>query len=282
MVDLADWIGKTEAASDTMSPSVLARLSATLDYPDNPWRDGQAPLLAHWLHFLPDAPQSGLSADGHPQRGNFLPPVALPRRMWAGGRLSFFERVPVGSSMERTSTILAISEKTGASGQLVFVTVRHDIHAPGKLAISEEQDLVYREDAKTPAAAMIAAIAKPKSEPRHSDVTRAVTADPTLLFRFSALTFNAHRIHYDRDYARDVEGYAGLVVQGPLLATLLLDHFTRAAPHRIITGFAFRAQKPLIDIAPFALCLAWRDGGADLWTLDAAGDVTMSAEIDAP
>jgi 3-methylfumaryl-CoA hydratase len=281
MVDLADWIGKTETASDTMSPSVLTRLSATLDYPDNPWRDGQAPLLAHWLHFLPDAAQSSLSADGHPQRGGFLPPVALPRRMWAGGRLTFSGPVPVGSPMERTSTIISVKEKSGASGQLVFVTVRHDIAAAGQLAISEEQDLVYREDAKAPAPAMIAAIAKPRAEPRHSDVTRAVMADPTLLFRFSALTFNAHRIHYDRDYARDVEGYAGLVVHGPLLATLLLDHFRRAAPHKAVTRFAFRAQKPLIDTAPFTLCLAWHDGGADLWTLDAAGDVTMSAEIDA-
>lgn len=276
MTDLSAWIGRTEDTIDRLSPSVLARLAATLDHTDPPWPKGEAPPLAHWVHFLPQARQGELACDGHPLKGGFLPPVPLPRRMWAGGRIRFTGALPVGADIARRSTIADIRHKHGASGDLTFVTVGHKVTIGGVTVVNEEQDLVYRGeatgDAKAPA---------PASPPRAADVIRTVRPEPTLLFRFSALTFNAHRIHYDRDYARDVEGYAGLVVHGPLIAMLLMDHFLRAAPDRRVSHFAFRAQRPLLDTTSFNLCLAWREDGADLWTLDASGAVTMTAQVKA-
>lgn len=276
MDDYSAWVGRSERREDIATAAPLAGLAALLDH-DAP-RPETVPPLGHWLYFPPDARQSAISEDGHPRRdGNgLLPPVPLPRRMWAGGRIEFLAPIPVGSVLARFTTIEAIRPRRGASGDLLFVTLGHDITADGVRAIREEQDLVYRAPA---AADPTPAALAPAPDPEPADAVRSVMPDPVLLFRYSALTFNAHRIHYDRDYARAVEGYAGLVVHGPLIATLLMDHYLRetsgAAPKR----FSFRAEAPLIDGAPFDLCLARQEGGARLWARDAAGRPTMRAEV---
>ncbi len=265
---LKSWIGKSESAKDIAAPGQLAGLAALLDHQTPPWPENELPPLAHWLYFLAHARQSELGEDGHPGRGGFLPPVELPRRMWAGGRIEFHAPVGIGAQMERRSTITDVAAKTGATGDMVFVTVSHKIFSGSGLAISEEQDIVFR--------GMPAGPPPPgPREQRNARLTRRIAPDPTLLFRFSALTFNAHRIHYDRDYARDVESYPGLVVQGPLSAMLLMDHYLRANPGARLTGFTFRARRPLFDTAPFDLCLA----GNDLWALNDAGETAFTATV---
>lgn len=276
MDNYSAWVGRSETREDVATIAPLRGLAALLDHSVTP---GTVPPLGHWLYFLPDAGQSTIGTDGHPRRDDsgLLPPVPLPRRMWAGGRVEFLSPIAAGAALTRVTTIEAIKPRRGASGDLLFVTLRHDIVADGIAAIREEQDIVYRE----PAPAVSAPLAAPvlPAEPETADAVRRIAPDPVLLFRYSALTFNAHRIHYDRDYARDVEGYAGLVVHGPLIATLLLDHFLQASPGVTPGQFSFRAEAPLTDDAPFDLCFA-RDGdGARLWARDAAGRTTMRASL---
>lgn len=273
---LKDWIGREEEQSDTATAAPLAGLAATLDHPDPPWRAGEVPPLGHWLYFLPRAPQREIAGDGHPARGGFLPPVPLPRRMWAGGRLDFLAPIRVGDALRRRSTITGVEQKSGRSGEMVFVTVLHEIGNEAGPAVREVHDIVYRE-APRPGEA------PPRAEPAPDAVwRRPVVPDPVLLFRFSALTFNGHRIHYDRPYCETEEGYPGLVVHGPLTATLLVDLFLRENPGARVAGFRFRAKRPLFDVHPFTLCGAPREGGASLWALDHEGRVAMSAELDAP
>ena len=259
----AAWIGRSETRRDVITTAPLRGFSALLDR-DEAWESGEIPPLAHWLYFLPTTRQSELGEDGHPRRGGFLPPIELPRRMWAAGRLTFHAPLRVGDAVERISTIRSVSEKAGASGPLVFVTLAHAIRVNGVLAIEEEQDIVYRGEVSAPRAAV------PVS--RVAERERAFTPDSTLLFRYSALTFNAHRIHYDAEYARTRENYPGLVVQGPLIATLLMDHHVSAlcAPR----SFTFRAERPLFAGNAAKLCA---DGDA-LWCANAAGETVMSAE----
>jgi len=278
MDDFSAWVGRRETREDAATAAPLAGLAALLDHDASPWPPGEVPPLGHWLYFLPAARQSAIDEDGHPRRDekSLLPPVQLPRRMWAGGRIEFLAPIPVGAALTRVTTIETIRPKRGASGDLLFVTLRHDIAADGMEAIREEQDLVYR----APAAATKASAAPtpaPGTEP--ADAVRSISPDPVLLFRYSALTFNAHRIHYDRDYAEDREGYAGLVVQGPLIATLLMDHYLRETPGGAPRRFAFRAEAPLIEGGPFDLCLARQEDGARLWARDVAGRTTMRAEV---
>jgi 3-methylfumaryl-CoA hydratase len=272
--DLAQWVGRTERRSDRVTPVPLAALAATLDRDEPAPADGDAIApLRHWLYFLPLARRSELGPDGHPRRGGFLPPVALPRRMWAGGRLEFRAPVRVGDPIERRSTIASVEEKRGKSGALVFVLVRHEIAARGTVAIVEEHDIVYRE---APAPGDPPAARKPA--PADPAWRRDVVPDDVLLFRYSALTFNGHRIHYDRRYVTTVEGYPGLVVHGPLLATLLADLARDHVAPRSLTTFAFRAVAPLFDVAPFAVCGApGEDGAIRLWAQDADGNLTMEA-----
>jgi 3-methylfumaryl-CoA hydratase len=266
------WIGRAETVEDVAGGAPLRGLAALLDHEGPPWAAGQLPPLAHWLYFLPDARQSMIDVDGHPRRGGLLPPIALPRRMWAGGRLAFFEPIALGAALSRRSTIQSVVPKSGKSGDMVFVTVLHEVFADGALAVREEQDLVYRGEATGPAAAAAAPAA---------DSARVVVPDAVLLFRFSALTFNAHRIHYDRDYARDVEGYPGLVVHGPLIATLLMDHFLRQHPGRRVAAFSFRAQRPLFDTASFTLFSETVENGAALWAAAADMPAAMTAQVEA-
>ncbi|MBA2934827.1 MaoC family dehydratase N-terminal domain-containing protein [Sphingomonas sp. CGMCC 1.13654] len=276
MIDAAflqGWVGRSELRHDVVTPAPIDRLAALLDHATPPWRPGVLPPLGHWLFHLPDARQSGIGPDGHPLTGGFLPPVRLPRRMWAGSRIQFHHPVAYGAEIVRRSTIASVEVKGAPGDEKVFVTVRHDILDGDRVAIAEEQDIVYLGDA-------------PRStRPDHdgarpvADAVRSIAIDPVQLFRYSALTFNAHRIHYDRDYATGVEIYPGLVVQGPLLATLLMDHFLRAHPEAIVTSFRFRARAPLFDGETFDLCQVGADAGADLFTFVEGRGRTMTASV---
>ncbi len=243
------WLGRSERSDDAIGAWPIAALAATLDRDDPPPAPGDAvPPLWHWLYFLPLHRRSELGADGHARRGGFLPPVPLPRRMWAGGRLSFERALRVGESATRSSHIASIVEKTARSGPLVFVTVRHEIADAAGPAVIEEQDIVYR---GAPAAGASAAFT---AAPGDAAFSREIVPDDVLLFRYSALTFNGHRIHYDRRYVTEVEGYPGLVVHGPLIATLLLDLLRREQPEADVRRFEFKAVRPLFDLHPFTLC----------------------------
>jgi 3-methylfumaryl-CoA hydratase len=272
---LKTWVGRSEDAFDVAHAAPLAGLSALLDHQTPPWIPGELPPLGHWLYFLPYVRQSELESDGHPKRGSFMPPVPLPRRMWAGNRIEFHAPIPLGAGMTRRSTIESVDVKSGGSGEMVFVTVLHEISVEGALAIVEHHDIVYREAPKAGAAPAKSA----QAETPASEWTRVITPDPVQLFRYSALTFNGHRIHYDRDYCRNIEGYPGLVVHGPYTATLLVDHFLRRNPAARIVSLSLRARAPLFDTAPFDLCGRKADGGAYLWARGPEGQVAMALDI---
>ena len=270
-----EYIGTAEKRTDTVWPLLLRGLAATLDVPQAEVSPNDLlPPLWHWMLFQDWAPASGLGPDGHPKRGGFLPPVNdLPRRMWAGGRVEFMGDLRAGNTVRRTSTILKVEEKTGGTGRLVFVTVRHEIHGPPGLCISEEQDIVYR---GAEGAAVKPAEAAPS--PASGAFTRTVRPDAVMLFRYSALTGNGHRIHYDLDYVTKEEGYPGLVVHGPLQATLLADLVRRNHPDRYITRFSFRGRRPAFPANDLVL-LGWEQGGTvRLETRDHQGAVCMTAE----
>ncbi|MBN8891186.1 MAG: acyl-CoA dehydrogenase [Rhodospirillales bacterium 70-18] len=271
---LQSWTGRQEVLDDTATAFPVAALSATLDRDDPPPQPGDALApLWHWLYFLPVARQSELGPDGHPKRGGFLPPVALPRRMWAGGRFEFLQPLRVGEAITRTSTIKDVSMKQGRTGPLIFVLVRHEIAGANGLALTEEHDIVYR-DAPAPGEAAPA----PLQAPADSAWRRDIVPDDVLLFRYSALTFNGHRIHYDRRYVTTEEGYPGLIVHGPLLATLLLDLLRRNSG-ATLKSFKFRALAPTFDTTPFAVCgQPGADGRVALWAQHATGALAMQAE----
>ena len=273
LADYAAWVGRTETRIDTVTAAPITRLAATLDRGDG-HPPSIAPPLAHWLFFLPDEAQSRIGQDGHPERGGFLPPVhELPRRMWAGSRLRLDGEIRVGMALERRSTILSVKAKEGESGRLVFVTVLHEIGEPGKpVLVREEQDIVFR------GLGGAAAKAAPSAgEP--GPWRRVLQPDPVLLFRYSALTFNAHRIHYDRDYAMNAEGYPGLVVHGPLIATLLIDLVGRHTDRRV-ASFAFRGVSPLFAGRSMAVNATEpdADGKIRLWAENDEGGLAMTAE----
>ena len=271
---LRSWIGRQETLHDRASLFPVAALSATLDRPDPAPAEGDVlPPMWHWLYFLPTAPQSGLGPDGHPKRGGFLPPVPLPRRMWAGGRLEFRAPIRLGEKIQRVSTIKDVTLKAGRSGKMVFVLVHHEVHGEAGLALTEEHDIVYRD---APGAAEAPPPARPA--PAGAVWQREITPDDVLLFRSSALTFNGHRIHYDRRYVTEVEGYPGLIVHGPLIATLLVD-LVRRNSAQTVTAFRFRAVRPIFDITRFSVCgTPQPDGTVALWAQDESGALCMEAE----
>ena len=302
---LSDWIGRTESSADKVTAVPLAALSATLDRDDPPPVPGdRVPLLWHWLYFLPVHKQSDLGADGHARLGGFLPPVPLTRRMYAGGRVEVRHPLRVGDAIERVSRIEDVREKEGRSGPLVFVKVRHHITTPDGLALIEDHDIVYAAggsapsagpDARRaadssrqsavgspgrPAAASTAAVVKAT---QHGGLDaawkREIRPDDVLLFRYSALTFNGYRIHYDRRFATEVQGYPGLVVHAPLVATLLADLLRRNLGETNVSAFSFRAIRPLFDGHPFIVCGRPSDDGksASLWAQDWNGVVAFEA-----
>ncbi|MCX7240438.1 MAG: MaoC family dehydratase N-terminal domain-containing protein [Burkholderiales bacterium] len=271
---LESWIGRSEVVHDVVTLAPLRALSATLDRSDAPMDMGdEVPPCWHWLYFLPLHKQSDLGPDGHAKRGGFLPPVPLPRRMWAGSQMRFLQAIRAGQNISRTSTIAEVRQKDGRTGPLVFVKVRHDIRAEGQLAIEEFHDIVYR---NLPQPGEPAAASQPA--PTNASWVREIRPDDVLLFRYSALTFNGHRIHYDRRYVTEVEGYPGLIVHGPLIATLLLDLLRRELPLARVRSFSFKALRPIFDIAPFQVC-GRLDGGktARLWATSPEGQLAMDA-----
>ncbi len=272
-----EWIGKSETADDVATATPYAALSATLDRPaERPPTGTPLPALWHWLYFLPLHRQSDIGPDGHAQRGGFLPPIPLPRRMWAGSQFQFAKPLCIGDALSRTSTIESVTEKSGRTGPLVFVKVRHEIRRRGdtEVALTEFHDIVYREAPKPGDV-----VPAPKPAPSTSAWSREWIPDDVLLFRYSALTFNGHRIHYDRRYVTQVEGYPGLVVHGPLIATLLLDLLRRQAPEAEVLRYEFRAIRPLFDLNPFFVCGEPQPGGRtfSLWARDHEGNLAMDA-----
>jgi 3-methylfumaryl-CoA hydratase len=278
---LREWVGRSETAEDVVATFPVAAMGATLDRDDPPPRHGDVlPPLWHWLYFLPVYRHSDAGPDGHMRRGGFLPPVPLPRRMWAGSRVQFRQALRVGEPIRRVSTVADVTHKSGRSGDLVFVVVRHEISSGDKVAIAEEHDIVYRE---APRAGDRPAGSSPASStaPAEAPWQRVVHPDPLMLFRYSALTFNGHRIHYDRTYATEVEGYPGLVVHGPLLATLMVDLVRRERADARITGFRFRALRPVFDTAAFTVCGSPGPGTNDvaLWVRGAGGAHAMDGHV---
>lgn len=297
--DINLWVGRRQESRDTISPVQVRQMAATLDDAERLREPGSAPLPAgwHWLYFNPLEVQSRLGDDGHPQRGDFLPPVALPRRMWAGSRLQWQRAFTVGREVRKASEIVSVSRKHGRSGEMVFVTVGHRYSDDEGLLLEEEHDIVYRE---APGSAEREALAetgrriarREHAFERQGEFTREVRADEVLLFRYSAATFNGHRIHYDLDYCRDVEGYPGLVVHGPLIATLLLDFLERELLAQLgatfVTGFQFRALRPTFHLSEFHLHARIEGriegtGGGDgsrqvaLWSTNNLGEVGLDA-----
>ena len=278
-IDLASWIGRSETRYDTIAPTPVAALMATLDHPPSEVEPGLAlPPLWHWLYFLPLHRPSELGPDGHALRGGFLPPVPLPRRMWAGSRFEFNAPLRVGDRVARASTIEDVTAKTGRSGPLVFVRVRHELRREGAAdpALVEWHDIVYRQARRPGDAEPV-----PQPAPAVAAWQREIVPDAVLLFRYSALTFNGHRIHYDRRYVTEVEGFPGLVVHGPLIATLLLDLLHRKMPDAELARFSFRAVRPSFALHPLRVCGALADPPdgktVHLWAQDPEGWLTMDA-----
>jgi 3-methylfumaryl-CoA hydratase len=286
---LEEWVGRQQKVLDGISPVQVRQMAATLNDAARMQQADIAPLPAgwHWLYFNPMEVQSLLGEDGHPQRGSFLPPVALPRRMWAGGRLTWHRPFHVGASVSKSSEILSVTRKTGRTGEMVFVTVAHRYADSQGLLLTEEHDIVYRDmPTEVEKAALLALAAQIKagehSFERKGEHTLAVNADAVMLYRYSAATFNGHRIHYDVDYCRRVEGYPGLVVHGPLIATLLLGFIeNQVAPGTRIKSFDFRAMRPTFDLSGFRLHASktsdpnvWQ-----LWSTNNVGQIGIEASV---
>ncbi len=271
---LRSWIGRTETRDDAMSPWTASALAATLRNDERAWQPGDAlPPLWQWCYFLPTAPQDRLGLDGHPARGGFLPPVPLPRRMWAGSQLEFFAPLRLGQAARETTKVVDVSLKQGKAGALVFVKVEHTIHAGETLLLRDAHDIVYREAARPGESA------PPQAPPADALWTVEHRPDAPLLFRYSALTFNSHRIHYDHPYVTQVEGYADLVVHGPLIATLLLEAAQKHNPGLGVRAYSFRAVRPLTCNRLLKVRGHGRqaDGSVALWAEDEDGALLMQA-----
>ncbi|HNU10442.1 MAG TPA: MaoC family dehydratase N-terminal domain-containing protein [Rubrivivax sp.] len=272
---LRTWIGKETIDDDVLSSRHARLMAATLGLAQDAFVDGaELPPLWHWLYFLEGLPAGELGRDGHPARGGFLPPVPLPNRMWAGGRLEFRAPLALGSRVRKRSAVRSVEHKRGRSGNLVFVTVRHEILDGDRVAITEDQDLVYKQPGLPGAAPSPSTASAAGLQASHSELFEATS---TLLFRYSALTFNGHRIHYDQDYCRKVEGYANLVIHGPLQATLLAGMAARlgAGPLR---HFRYRALRPSLLGTALTVNAAVMADGLSLWTAQPDGSVSMQAE----
>jgi 3-methylfumaryl-CoA hydratase len=267
---LRQWIGRTDYASDIVTAQLVRGLRATLFMEiGKPLPGDAAPFTTHWCLAQPVYPMSELGPDGHPTHGGFLPPVPLPRRMWAGGELEFFEPLRVGDEVTRTSRISDVSMKTGSTGVLCFVSVEHVVTTPRGEALRERQDIVYR-DISTAAAPSKPAPPPPVAKHRESHM-----ADPVLLFRYSALTFNGHRIHYDRDYVTKVEGYPGLIFHGPMQAAFIVELAAKLHGGTAPKKFVYRGVQPLFEGSEFSVNANDAGAGMELWTANSAGQPTM-------
>ncbi len=298
---VSEWIGKSERTRATIVAQPADLLNATLGRRTTFQNGDVLPPAWHWLYFHSGVTPDDLGTDGHAKRGGFMPPISLPRRMWASGSLQFHQPVPIGAVAVKQSVIRSITPKSGRTGQLCFVDVEHQLHVGQERCVTEIQTLVYREAPKAATAAPVSATGSFRREthdrnpavlsPEESlhgslpgftnaqmraDFTQVIQPDAVMLFRYSALTFNSHRIHYDVDYCRDVEGYPGLVVHGPLIATLLLDMFSQNSDGKEIAAFDYRGHSPLFSPHRFTIS-GTRDGSA--WATDHRGEVAMSATV---
>lgn len=270
------WINKSEQAQEELSLWPVHNMMAALDVNPSQWPTigDDLPATAHWNYFVPRVVQSKIDVDGHPVRGDFLPPIPLPRRMWAGSRIQYHQPMKMGQTIQKTSTIKDIKIKEGKSGSLAFVTVKHEYQNSSGLALTEEQDLVYRDPPPS-----MTSIPERNPAPTPAQWTQSVATSTPLLFRYSSVTFNAHKIHYDEPYAKEVEGYPGLVVHGQLIATFLLQSLQQAHPEKTLASFNFKAVSPLFCGETLQAQGALSPEGADLWACTDQGGLTMQANV---
>lgn len=268
----ANWIGKSETRSDILTPGLLQRFCATIDTPAT----DEIPQGLHWCLCLPDAPTAALGNDGHPEKDGFLPPIPLPRRMWASSSISFEHPLQLGDEVSRVSSIASIEQKSGKSGELIFVAIDHETRVAGRVAIRETQNIVYREPSATVASVSLTSNNSPKLQ--GWDWQQKFIPGETLLFRYSSLTFNSHRIHYDKPYAMQGEGYPGLVVHGPLMATLLLNLVASQLGANKLSHFSFRGQSPAFANAALYLVGKREGKSLTLAVLSMDGETIMSAQ----
>jgi len=260
---LKEWEGKQETAQDDITLFPARALAAALDRDWEPKKGESLPAFWDWMYFLPTPKAKDTGKDGHPDKGGFLPPVPLPRRMWAAGDYELIAPLEIGKSATRVSTIESVELKQGASGTLVFVNVRHDTYQNDQKCISQVQNIVYREQVSGPSQ-----LPPGKPSPNDAQFQQDVLITPVLLFRYSALTYNGHRIHYDRDYTRNEEFYPDLIVHGPLLVTLLLNLQHSVLPERTIRHFSFRAMRPTFDRETFSIAGKLDGDLLNLWSAD--------------
>lgn len=270
---LKTWESRTETLEDDITLFPAKALSAALDNPNTPNKGDKLPAFWEWMYFLATPKASETGADGHPAKGGFLPPVPLPRRMWAAGKQQRLSDIIIGEPAKRISTIKSVELKTGSTGQLVFVTVGHEIYQNDTLCLQQDQNIVYRE-----AAGPNAPLPPAKEPPADAQFESIITPDPVLLYRFSALTYNGHRIHYDRTYAMNEEHYPALVVHGPLLVTLLLELQRNKLPDAQIKDFKFRAVRPTFDTTPFKVQGKLDGKSLSLWSVDDEGALCMQID----
>lgn len=274
------WIGRTEETRVRVDGESLRRFRATFDLRDDGETGRPAPPGIHWCLAPSAVPTSSLAPDGHPSRGGVLPPISLPRRMWAGGRLEFGRPLNGGEELVRTSRIEEVAHKNGRTGPLSFVTVSHTFQTIDEVVVKERQDIIYRGLPSAAAAGLSTKLAHDEREAAEDwPWTRSVDPHPTLLFRYSALTFNGHRIHYDRPYCTEEEGYPGLVVHGPLQATLLLQFAAEIKGGKSPRVFEYRSEAPLFDGARFKLAARQSEPGLVMCTLDGRGKPAMRAVV---
>ncbi len=270
-----EWIGRTQVMRERLDAWPVRGLGAALERDFGVSEGDEVPGLGQWLYFVPAVARSRMSEDGHPQRGGFLPPISLPRRMWAASDISFGRPRRTGEEVEKTARIASVSVKEGKTGVLVFLKIENIYRVDGEQALSEVQTLVYRDDPKLDEASP-----PPRPAPETAAWSEVVETDTALLFRYSAVTFNAHRIHYDAPYARTVEGYPDVVVHGQLTATLLLDALRRNVASQRPRTFGFRAMKPIFVGEPIFLEGAPSGSGYELWARNANGHLCLSASVD--
>ena len=271
---LLEWTNKTTEAEDTIRLQPANFMEATLNRPPKLKEGDNLPPLWHWVYFLEAKPESDLGRDAHPKKGDFLPPIQLPRRMWAGGRFTFYNDLIIGEKAKKITTIKKIAEKEGSAGPLCFITLEHKIYSKDEISIIEEQDLVYLQDQQGSKSLPLA-----QNNVEKADFSQEIHPSAILLFRYSALTFNGHRIHYDLDYAKNVEGYDGLVFHGPLTATLLLDLALKERKQPI-KKYSFRGIAPLSNLDCFWIEGKSEDNTAILWARRKDGVVAMKAKAD--
>ncbi len=272
---LKDWIGNSETIEDRASVHPVHGYAALMNEEGIPQEGDPIGPMGHWFFFKPRVPASQIGPDGHPRRGDFMPPVPLPRRMFGGARTTYHKPLLIGEMMKRVATITNVTIKDGRTGTLVFCTVTAEISGENGLAITEEQDIVYRDNPPADAKGSGGNSGRTNTAPDDHAWIQEITPDPVMLFRYSAVTFNGHRIHYDRTYVTEVEGYPGLIVHGPLTAGFLLNLGIANSPGKQLTGFSFQARAPLFDTAPFKVAGKPGDDGksAELWSITPEGNV---------